>query len=191
VINKPAGTVANDVLVAAIEVRPETATITPPSGWTLAGRLDNAGGNGNSMAVYYKVAGGSEPSTYTWSFSSSTGSAGGIMAFTGVNTADPVDVSGGQTTASSTSHSTTSLTTSVANTMVLTFFGFSSSATWTPPGGMTEAFDEASEPVPDAVGVAIEGNYATQASAGATGVKTATASGDADTGNAFTLVLQP
>jgi hypothetical protein len=190
-INKPAGTTANDVMVAAIAVRPETATITAPSGWTLAGRLDNSNSNQNSLAVYYKVAGGAEPASYTWSFSTSTGASGGIMTFSNVNTTTPVNVKGGQNTGNSTSHSTSSVTTTVANTMVLTFFGFSSAATWTPPGGMTEAFDNTSGTVPNAAGEAIEGNYAPQAAAGATGVFTAMASNDADVGNAYTIVLQP
>jgi cell division septation protein DedD len=191
VINKPAGTVANDVMVAAIAVRPETATITAPSGWTLAGRLDNSNSNQNSLAIYYKVAGGSEPSSYTWSFSTSTGAAGGIMTFSNVNTTTPVNVKGGQYTANSTSHSTSSVTTAASNTMVVTFFAFSSAATWTPPGGMTEAFDDSSGTVPNAAGEAIEGDYASQAAAGATGSFTAIASNDADVGNAYTIVLQP
>ncbi len=60
-INKPTGTVQGDVMVASISVRPNTATITAPSGWTLVRRLDNTNTTANSLAVYYKVAGSSEP----------------------------------------------------------------------------------------------------------------------------------
>ena len=41
-ITKPAGTVSNDVMIAAIAVRPNTATITAPSGWTLVRRTDQS-----------------------------------------------------------------------------------------------------------------------------------------------------
>jgi hypothetical protein len=83
------------------------------------------------------------------------------------------------------------LTTTVTNTMLVTSHAFSSSATWTPPGGMTEVFDVASETVPNAAGISIEGNYVMQAAAGATGTKAATASNDADVGNTHILALKP
>jgi len=38
----PAGTTQNDVMIAAIAVQPNTAAITPPTGWTLVNRIDNA-----------------------------------------------------------------------------------------------------------------------------------------------------
>ncbi len=190
-INKPAGTVQNDTMVASISVRPDTATITEPSGWTLVRRIDNANANANSLAVYYKVAGASEPTSYTWTFSTSTGSAGGIQTFSGVDATTPIDVEAGQITANGLTHDTPSVTTTVANTMIVTSHGFTSSATWTPPSGMTEAFDVASQTVPAIGGIAIEGNYVIQVAGGATGAKTATASNDSDVGNAHILALRP
>ena len=190
-INKPSGTAAGDVMIASIAVRPNTAAITVPAGWTPVRRIDNANANANSLAVYYKVAGASEPANYTWTFSTSTGSAGGIHTFSGVDTGNPIDVEGGQNTASGLTHATPGVTTTVTNTMLVTSHAFSSSATWTPPGGMTEAFDVASETVPNAAGISIEGNYVTQAAAGATGTKTATASNDVDVGNTHILALKP
>ena len=64
--------------MAAVAVRPSTATITPPAGWTLVRREDNASGNTNSLALYQRVASDAEPADYTWTFSSSTGHAAGI-----------------------------------------------------------------------------------------------------------------
>ena len=49
-INIPAGTVPNDVMVASVAFRPNTATVTPPAGWALVRRMDNAAGTGNSLA---------------------------------------------------------------------------------------------------------------------------------------------
>ena len=54
---------------------------------------------------------------------------------------------------------------------------------------MTEAFDVASNAVPNELGMSVAGSYAVQAAAGATGAKTATASNDADTGNTHTMAL--
>jgi hypothetical protein len=190
-ISKPAGTAACDVMVAAIAFRPETATLTPPSGWTLVRRMDNSNIRQNSLAVYYKVADSAEPASYTWTLSTSTGIAGGIQTFRGVDTADPIDVENGGNTASGLSHATPSVTTTVAYAMLVTAHGFSSAATWTPPAGMTEAFDVASQGVPNGAGESMEGSYVLQAAAGATGTKTATASGDADVGNAHILALKP
>jgi hypothetical protein len=190
-ISKPVGTVEGDVMIASIAVRPDTATITAPAGWTLVRRIDNANANANSLAVYYRVAVASEPANYSWTFSTSTGSAGGIQTFPGVDTTNPIDVENGQSTPSSLSHATPSVTTTVANAMVVTSHAFSSSVTWTPPAGMTEAFEMASEAVPNAAGISIEGNHAIQTAAGATGTKTATASNDADVGNTHILALKP
>lgn len=190
-INKPSGTVEGDVMIASIAVRPDTAAITAPADWALVRRVDNANPNANSLAVYYKVAGASEPADYTWTFSTSTGSAGGIQSFLGADQGNPISVENGQNTASGLTHATPSVITTVNNTMLVTSHAFTSSATWTPPGGMTEVFDVASETVPAASGISIEGNCVIQAAAGATGAKTATASNDADVGNTHILALKP
>jgi MSHA biogenesis protein MshQ len=196
-INKPTGTVANDVMIASIGVQPSTTTITPPAGWTLVRRMDNATGNTNSLAIYSKVAGGAEPGSYMWTLSGFTHAVGGIQSFSGVDTASPIDTptgEGGQTTVSGTSHSTPNVTTTVANTMLVTSHTFASSRTWTPPAGppaMNEAFDVASLPTSNASGQSMEGNWLAQAAIGATGIKTATVGGDADVGNAHILALKP
>lgn len=177
-------------MVAGVAVRPGTSVITPPSGWTLVRRSNNATGAQNSLAIYIRVAVLGEASSHDWTFSASTGTVAGIMTFGGVDTVTPIDVENGQTTASSLSHATPDVTATVANTMVVTFHSFSSSATWTPPAGMTEAFDVASQGAPAATGISVEGTYALQPAAGATGIRTAVASNDADTGNAQILVLR-
>jgi hypothetical protein len=190
-IATPAGTTAGDVLIASIGVRPSSAVITPPAaGWTLVRRIDTAGGPTSSLAIYRRVATAGEPVSHTWTLSTSTGSAGGIAAFYGVDTSNPVDVENGQATANALTHSTPSVSTTVADTMLVSSHGFSSAATWTPPAGMTEVVDAASQAVPNAVGLSLEVNYASQAAVGASGVKTATASNDADSGCTHLLALR-
>jgi len=185
----PSGVAAGDVLVAAVAVRPHTVSVTPPSGWTLVRRLDNSGGAGNSLLVYTRVAGTGEPASHGWTFSTTTGMVSGIVAFRFVDTSSIVAIENGQTTASSVSHATPSVTTPVANTMLVTVHSFSSSATWTPPTGMTEAVDVTSQAI-GSVGIALEMNHELQAAAAATGAKTAVASNDADTGNTVILALR-
>ena len=189
-ITKPSGTATNDVLVASIAVTPSTATITPPSGWTLVRRMDNAGPTSNSLAVYYKAAGASEPASYAWGLSGSSFTVGGIQGFTGIDTASPLEVENGQSTASGTTHATPSITTSVANAMLVASHAFASSQSWTPPSGMTESFDQRSG-ANNATGLSIEGSRVLLAVAGASGTKTATAAGSADAGNAHLLALRP
>ncbi len=187
----PSGTLSGDVLLAAIAIRPHTVTITAPAGWTLVRRVDNAATNQNSLAVYRRVAAASEPTTHTFTFSASSGSAGGIVAFYGVDTTTPVDVEAGQTTSSGLAHATPAVVTTVADAMVFTAHGFSSSATWTPPAGMTETFEAMSQASVSAAGVSVSGNHAEQAAAGSTGGRSAVASAHADVGNAVVVVLRP
>jgi hypothetical protein len=191
IINKPTGTIANDTMIATIAVRPNTATITAPSGWTLVHLLVNSSDPvGEAQAVYRLLAGGSEPSSYTWTISANTGAVGGILTFTGVNTSTPINIENGQNTANGLTHATPSVTTTVATTMLVTAHSFTSAATWTPPAGMNEVVDVASIAVPQTTGISLEINYVIQASAAATGTKTATASNDADVGNAQIVALR-
>lgn len=66
-INKPSGTITGDVMVATIGFIGTGATINVPSGWTLRNQAtaNNTSAGPYTMAVIYKVATGSEPSSYT------------------------------------------------------------------------------------------------------------------------------
>ena len=191
-INKPVGTVQNDVMIASIGFSPNTLTIpTVPAGWTLVRRVDNANANANSLAVYRLAAGAAEPASYTWTFSAAGYLAGGILTFSGVDIAAQVDVENGNCTqqgscaTATLSHATPSVATAVTDTMLVTSHTYSSAGTWTPPGAMTEAVDvqHGSQ--------SLGANYVLQAATGATGAKTAAASIQADVGNAHILALRP
>ena len=120
-VNKPTGTAQNDVMIAAVSVRPNTAGLTSPSGWTLVRTVENTGGAAHVLAIYRKVAGASEPTSYTWTLSNSTGAVGGIQSFSGVDTTSPIDVESGQATPNGLSHSTSSITTSSGATTISAF----------------------------------------------------------------------
>jgi hypothetical protein len=166
----PSGVQSGDVLVAEVAVR-GTPTITPPLGWILI-RTD-VSGTPQTQAAYYKVAGGSEPSSYTWTFSVSEGAVGGILAYTGASTSNPIDAQGGQVNAKSTLLTAPSITTTANGDALVAFFDVTQNSTVTPPGSMTERFDLVTGSMPF---LTAEGADEIQATAGPTGARVATAS---------------
>jgi peptidase C25-like protein len=193
-VSYPPNTVQDDVMIASIGFRPNTSVVTPPAGWTLIRRTNNATGSVNSLATYYHVTTASEPQNYTWSFDTTTGVAASIVSFSGVDTGNPINVELGVTTVSGLTHVAPTVTTTVAKAMIVTTHSFSSAANWNPaPAGLTEAVDVASLAPPNVLGESMEVNYGIKATAGATGTYTATAisAGNADTGNTETIALKP
>ncbi|MCL4354364.1 hypothetical protein M1349_02725 [Patescibacteria group bacterium] len=68
-LTKQTGTTTGDLIIAVIQ-KYNTDAITAPDGWTVLESVNdpqNAGGTGMT-AVYYKVATGSEPATYVFSW---------------------------------------------------------------------------------------------------------------------------
>lgn len=180
----PSGTQSGDVMVAAIGVRPSSTTITAPAGWTLLRNVVQPanGTASNTMSTYYRVAGSSEPSYYTWTLGSPgsvEGAVGSISSFSGVDNASPINIDGANTATSvqqsgNPTYTANSVTTTVTNTMVVAVHAFPSGSTMTPPSGMTEIVDNSSLVPLDQLGMTMEMSYVAQAAAGATGNKTAT-----------------
>ena len=213
-INVPAGTVANDVMIASITMRPCsnasggacTTTINEPAGWTQVGTtIDQTtgagtGGFGHRLAVYRRVAGGAEPASYTWSFGGTpvhAGAAGAILSFSGVDTANPVIADAGQTTGVARTHIAPSVDTgSETNAMLVTTHTVNSSGAWgVPPAGMTEQADIASLAAPNDLGLALGVYTESIPAAGPTGTRTATQpltpNPAYDTGATYSLALRP
>jgi MSHA biogenesis protein MshQ len=174
VLNVPDAVAAGDVLLAQVAIHyDKTPTITAPSGWTFI-RQDTGGSAGSSVsdALYYRVATGTEPSSYTWTLSQVETSAGGIASYTGVNIDNPVDISGASVGASGTTLTAPSVTTTNANDMLLALFGDGKpNTTVTNPTGMTQEWDQF-----NAAAGTIDASMSDvlQASAGASGTKVAT-----------------
>jgi hypothetical protein len=177
-INKPTGTTSGDILLAHLFVYYPgiEPAVTPPSGWALlpgdAGSI-YVGTNDRSV-IYYKVAGGSEPTTYTWTFSELIAVIGDIAAYSGGHATYPINACAAQATPQGTSHSTPSITTTATDTLLVTAFGGVGfgSITWTPPSGETERVDQ----YYGAAYISQELNDESKASIGSTGAKTATSS---------------
>lgn len=191
VIGKPAGVASNHVLVAHVSARGGTAlTITAPSGWSLLDRRNS--GTSLAQAIYVKVAGDSEPSTYTWSFNGSTRAAGGIIAYSGVDTTTPVEAVAGQANASSTVVTAPGITTSSANARVVGFFGSANgndNGSIGAPSGMTARYGAGSSAGPN--GVTVLAADQTQASAGSSGSKTTTGASSGAVSIGQLLALKP
>jgi hypothetical protein len=130
-LSPPTGTQAGDVLVAQVAYY-GTSPITAPSGWSRI-RTDTSGAVVTS-AVYWKVAVAVEPIAEFARPSTETGDmVGGIVAYSGVNTGDPVAVAGGLTGSGETA-TPPALTTSATGTVVVHLLARSAGQPPTPAG---------------------------------------------------------
>src|SRR3954451_12371689 len=86
-INKPAGVVAGDVMIAAVGANGNTS-ITAPAGWSSTGLYNAAAWtNTGGIQVPFKVAGASEPASYSWALGTTRPAAGTIVDYIGVDNA--------------------------------------------------------------------------------------------------------
>lgn len=95
-VDKPAGTVENDTLLAQVAVSGGTTTSVSSPGWTLVSSQD-AGTLVKSL-VFQKLAVANEPARYTWTFTSGASPVAreavvGIASYGGVATTDSVNAS--------------------------------------------------------------------------------------------------
>ena len=151
VLPKPAGTVEGDILIAlAFHNGFAAALWTPPSGWVeLEDRNQNQGSNGPNFTYAVKVAGPSEPSSYTFTNAESRPARGGvIMAFRGGDKDNPIngDANANDDAASSPNPITCpSVTTTVADCMILRMscsqWSGGTAGNHTAPAGYTERED--------------------------------------------------
>jgi|GEM_PF-1103115 len=136
-INVPTSVVAGDLMIAnfATYANPTAAAATS-TGWTAI----SSGGLGGSArrfgTLLYRVATAGEPASYTFSTTAASSFVGAIVAFSGVNTVTPFDVTPTTTFTTSANTASTSLasiaavTTVTANSAVL-MFGISGGGTTT------------------------------------------------------------
>jgi hypothetical protein len=119
-VAKPTGTAAGNLLIAALAVDGNTGATLTASGWTLLSRLTS--GSNVGVGVWWKIAGGSEPTTYTLGWSGSHEAYGWIMRFTGAHATTPL--AGFVTNIGKSSTPTcAATTTSVNNSMVVRILG--------------------------------------------------------------------
>jgi hypothetical protein len=185
VLNVPAGTQSGDVMVAHVVVRTAGNTITVPTGWTQIVRQDT--GSALSTVAYYKIAGSSEPSSYTWTFGTAGEASGGIGSYIGVNNTTPIDTSHGQLNASSNNVDNTGVTTTEANDMLVYAAGVVEATSVNPPSGFTESSSSASNSLTTS-----EVSGKIDSSTGATGTIHGTENGGSSYSNTTLLIaLKP
>ena len=171
ILAAPAGVQAGDVMLAAITVR-SSARVIPPAGWTPV-RQSVSGGD-LRQATYVSVAGVTIPASWRFGLKTKSVVAGGIAAYSGVNTTTPVETSGAKINPSSTSITAPSVTSTAPGSMLVGVFGTAINATMTPPSGMAEQADLKTGSGPKKVAVELADD--TLEVAGATGQRVATAS---------------
>ena len=169
VITKPAGTVLNDLLIATVSTQNDT-TISPPAGWTQLGQLTEQ--NDVTMGFWYRVAGGSEPASYTFTWTQSERSNGAILRYSGVDPAAPIDASA-ITNGDNSSPTAPAVTTTVSNAMVVRLFGAEGEGLESPVSDTYPPATTGRYAIETACGcsrsVTSAGADATQASAGSSG----------------------
>ena len=139
-LNNP-GVFTGDVMLATIGVEGGFANVTPPAGWTTVTSINSTSGNYGQI-VYRKTAAAGEPAYYTFTHSSAVANlSGGIVAYRGVSTANPVDVSANQANASNTNVVAPTVTTTTGCARLVGLFSSWAASSMTPPAGMTERFD--------------------------------------------------
>ena len=182
-ITKPSGTASGDILLLNFAADSQTPTITPPSGFSLV--LDEHADFGALHRVYYKIAGGSEPASYAVGLSTTEWAYGHIAAYSGVDTGDPFCATPSANYATGTDDVTaTGITTDAANALLVAC-GFSAwgGTNWSATG-FTFRETESSD-------VYLGLGDVAQASAGASGDKTLTATSSGGPKSAIMLALNP
>ena len=191
-INKPAGVMAGDIMIVNIAKLGNKTNDPSLTGWTLISSADLGGTTARQGALLYKVATASEGASYTFALgTNTTNAAGGVVAFSGVNSSSPFDVTNGTiTVVNANSISVTGLTTATAGAAVVMFGMADDGPTWTnwrttSPGTLTELY-EAQQSSNVSVGAA----WALKPATGATGNGTVTLSTTERSG-AILVALKP
>src|SRR3954468_21685402 len=109
-VTKPTGVQTNDLLVAHVMVTGNVTGSLAGAGWTqvTSGTAANAG----TQASFYKIAGGSEPASYSFTWTTNRAAVATVTAYYGVMSTAPLDVF----SAVGSTNNTTSVTASTLTT---------------------------------------------------------------------------
>jgi hypothetical protein len=181
---------ANDgakLLVAAIYVSYDlgipTPELTAPTGWTA---LSSFGSNLQFIQLFFRFGNGATSATWTAS-QTMTKATYWVAAYTGANTTAPINANAGSSTSANIVHNAPSVTTSVANCLVVCFWGANNvGATFLTPVSMNERFNQPADFDINALAIA----DSLQATPGATGLRAAT-SNSGNHGANYTVAIAP
>lgn len=186
VVTAPASIQNNDILVAFAAIYKYgagTVDVNLPSGFTEVAVHDTTNLH---QAIGWKRA-SSESGDYTFSCTSGSEGAAGIVVLRGcLASGGPVDAySNTEYTTNDTTLRAASVTTTVANTMLVAAGFVLAKTSFSPPTGMSEAFDL------QAVNLTTTAAYVVQASSGASGNKDFTIGTSSKTKHAFLVAFEP
>lgn len=141
IFNYPATPAQGNLLIIGISWRSNATVTDVPSGWALA---TNGGDQaGIDSAIYYKIAGASEATTHTFTFSVAAQKAGAAFEFSGVSVLDKISSNIGGTTSGTTG--STGVLSSEDELVFALFSNISSTDTWSAhSNGLTEIAEVAS-----------------------------------------------
>lgn len=173
VVGGDAGLQAGDFRVVWITVSPGPVTVTPPSGWATLYDVDLGTDSTRRHYIFTRFHQVGDPANYTFTFSISANFGMTQTASRGVDPTNPVDVGPVHATDLATPYVAPSATTTVANTLLLCFFGVtvnSTTVTVTTPSGMTSLVAQSGT---GTAGHAVRLAKESRPTAGATGTRSA------------------
>ena len=91
------GIVSGDIVIFLMNSN--SATLTAPAGFTAVTGISQTANNNTQIMAWYKVAGGSEPTTYTATANTSDFQTAQVCVFSGRNTSSPFDYTATQASA--------------------------------------------------------------------------------------------
>jgi hypothetical protein len=176
-ITAPAGLAVDDVMVATIVLRATGNTVTPPAGWSAVTGANVAAGVVLRQITFVKVTTAADVAAGSFAFDlgGTSRAAGGLLAYSGVDTATPIDVAASTASAAAGISATApAVTTTYLRAKVLAITGWASNAPITPDPATTERYEDASTNLTATNNAAVEAAVATQTNPGSTGTFTAT-----------------
>lgn len=119
-VNKPAGTVDNDVMLAYCHLESNTPDLAAPAGWTLALSTTNVASTPDSTSYTYWKRASSEGASYIFTHANAFSECA-IITYANVNTAcGPIDTNGSTNTfTTATTWTGKSITTNYTNNMLV------------------------------------------------------------------------
>lgn len=203
VITTPSGAATGDVLIASVDMKISSGTkplISPPTGWN----QETSDGVSTTFvhSTFSYVLTSAPAASYTFNFytinpttnvstSTTAKGSGGMTAYTGVDSQNPVNAKASTyVSTAATTMTAPSVTTTVPNAMIVATFGAATGTTVTAGGGMTLRYQDASTGGNASTRETSAAQDALQAAVGGTGPISATLAASA-TYSATTLALAP
>ncbi len=186
-LSVPAGTADGNLLIAAIATG-GNSTFGVPGGWT---QITNSSNGNGTVGVWYRVA-SAEPAAYAWTFGGAGKRFAAFMAtYSGVDTTTPIDTSAfNAQSGSGTSITAPTISPSWAPDMLLFVAGAGDGVTYTKDAQMsTERTDLLGASGNNGASVTLDEQLLV--TSGATGSRTATASGAPGRYVATSIALRP